>query len=273
MSVFLVTTDLSARGDRAVRRAFALARSHNARLIVASVVDDDLPSPIGAELAAGAERSLAQIVAADPDHASVDYETRVLRGDPSLTIATLASSEAVDLLIIGSHRPRPVADMFRDTTMQRILRQASCPVLLVRNPVGQPYRRVLAATDFSPASAAALRTASEIATDAPIVAVHALHVPFRGLMPQDSALPFVNEARAAEAEWRRTERLPDSLGTVTITEGPATEVMAEALANSGADLIAVGAHSRAGLATHLLGSFATMLVQSAPTDLLITRVG
>ncbi|MCU9847104.1 universal stress protein [Defluviimonas sp. WL0024] len=273
MPVYLVATDLSARGDRAVRRAFALARAHQARLIVASAVDDDLPQALAAELAAGAERTLADVVAADPDRDAVEYETRMLRGDPSLAIATLAATEAVDLLILGAHRVRPVADIFLDTTMLRILRQVTCPVLLVRNPVAHPYRGILAATDFSPASAAALRTAAALVPDASIAAIHAFHVPFKGLMPRETAAPFLAEARSHEAEWRGRERLPERLGPVTFEEGPATEVISEALAATGADLIAVGAHSRAGMAARLLGSFATMLIEAAPTDLIVARPG
>ena len=46
MKKLLMATDLSARSDRALQRALALAREHKAELEVVHVVEDSLPEAI-----------------------------------------------------------------------------------------------------------------------------------------------------------------------------------------------------------------------------------
>jgi len=46
MKKFLMATDLSARSDRAVERAVALARELGAKLKIVHVVDEDLPASL-----------------------------------------------------------------------------------------------------------------------------------------------------------------------------------------------------------------------------------
>lgn len=271
MTCMIVATDLSERGDRAVQRAFLLADQARATLIVVTVVDDDLPADVAAQMVPASEAQLARVIAAVPGADTVAHETRVMRGDPALAIAALAATERPDLLILGLHRARPIADLFRETTMERIVRQVSCPVLLVSAPAAAPYRGVVVAVDFSPATAAALRRAHALAPEAPLAAVHAFHVPYRGLLPADTVGAFLGEAEAAEAEWRRTQELPTALGKVELIEGSVEQVLTASLSRSGADLLALGAHARTGLHAAVVGSVAARLMREPPCDLLIAR--
>ena len=271
MQKILVATDLSERGDRAVGRAFQLAHDLGADLLIATVIDEDLPKQVSDAYAKGAETALDQIIAAHSQSGSVKHDRRVMRGDPSLSIATLAQVEQADLLVLGFHRVRAIGDALRATTMERVLRQAACPVLVVRNPASGPYHSIVGAVDFSPASAAALRAAAKVAPKVRIQAVHAMHVPFKGLMPSDTQAPFLREAQAAEKAWRKTESLPGTLDKVEIIEGSAVDVLADAVRNHGADLVAVGAHARSGLASRFLGSFATTLIREVQTDVVVAR--
>lgn len=271
MKHLIVATDLSERGDRALQRAFILASGLGAKLTIATVVDDSLPGSIAETMARAAEAELARIVAAHPLAASVPHEIRVARGDPALAIAALAAAERADLLVLGVHRDRPLADLFRETTMERIVRQVGCPVLLVRRPAVAAYGAVVGAVDFSPASAAALRKAAEVAPGARLVAVHAVHVPYRGLMPADAAGSFIGEAEAAEAGWRQRETLPAALGKVALVEGAIGQVLTDVVRREDAELITVGAHARSGVHNALVGSFATRMMRDAPCDLLIAR--
>lgn len=271
MQNLIVATDLSERGDRALQRAFLLAGGLGASLTVVTVVDDSLPDAVAGAMAEAARAELSRLVAALPQAVAVPHEIRLLRGDPALAIAALAAEERADLLVLGIHRDRAVADLFRETTVERIVRQVACPVLVVRRPAVAPYAVVLAATDFSPAAAAALRKAAAVAPDARFVAVHALQVPYRGLMPADAVGPWLGEAEAAEAAWRRTQSLPPALGEVACVEGAIGTVLGDAVRRENADLIALGAHARSGLHTALLGSFAARMIRDAACDLLIAR--
>ncbi|TCO70353.1 universal stress protein [Rhodovulum euryhalinum] len=272
---FLVATDLSPRADRAVQRAFRLAGWCGADLVLVSVIDADLPAEIAGQMTAAAELRLAQFAASIPHSGEVRHDTRVLSGDPCEAIPALAAELDAGLVILGLHRPRAFLDILRETTMERIVRHSPRPVLLVRDPVDHAYASVLAAIDFGPASTAALMLAAEIAPEADIHGVHALHIPYRGFVtPQvraGAAEPFRLDAEAALSAWRDIHPLPARLTDIEIAEGPAHRVLADRIETLSPDLLALGAHGRAGAAPSLLGSLANDLMRAPPCDLLIAR--
>ncbi|SIO24581.1 Nucleotide-binding universal stress protein, UspA family [Rhodovulum sp. ES.010] len=272
---FLVATDLSPRADRAVQRAFRLAGWLGADLMLASVIDEELPGEVAKPLAEAVELRLARFAASVPHSGEVAHDTRVVAGDPAAAIPALAAELGVDLVILGVHRRRSLLDALRETTMERIVRHTTRPFLLVHDTVDHAYATVLAALDFGPASTAALTLAAEIAPEADIHGVHALHVPYRGFVaPQasgGSAAPFRHDAEARLASWRDCHPLPDRLREVAIVEGAAHHVLAERVAALTPDLLALGAHGRAGAAPSLLGSLANEMMRNPPCDLLIAR--
>ncbi|MBC7139089.1 MAG: universal stress protein [Defluviimonas sp.] len=278
MTTYLVATDLSERGDRALQRAFDLAARNGAELVLTSVVDDTLPDDIAqrlsAEIAARLERMAAAIAATTPGTPSYRVDVRI--ADPAQAIAGLAAETGAALLMLGLHRLGGF-DLMRDTTMQRVARMSPCPVLLVREPVDGPYRNVVAAIDFSPAAAAAVRMAAQIAPDARIRPVHAMHVPYKTLMARSGTAadfaPFRREAESARAAWHEAERLPAGVPEVEIVEGSMAEVISEALHREQATLLALGAHARSGFSGWLTGSHCTGLMRDPPCDLLIVRPG
>lgn len=275
MTTYLVATDLSERGDRAVQRAFDLAARNGAELVLTSIVDDTLPSDIAGRLAEDIAARLTRMATAVAGASDVTHRVAVRIGDPAEAIAALASEEQAALLVLGLHRLRPLLDAMRDTTMQRVARTSPCPVLLVREPVDGPYQTVVAAVDFSPAAAAAVRMAARVAPGATIRPVHAMHVPYKGLMARSGSAadfaPFRHEAEAARDDWLAAETLPEGLPEVEIAEGTVTEVLARAL--KGATLLALGTHARSGIYGFLAGSHCTGLMRDPPCDLLIVRPG
>ncbi|MGB8621400.1 MAG: universal stress protein [Paracoccaceae bacterium] len=272
---FLVATDLSPRADRAVSRAFDLAQSHGATLTLLYVIDDAMPEEMAREMQKAAGPKLARFAESRRGAEGVAHIEKAEIGDPCAVIARAAEETGADLLILGLHRDRPFQDLIHETTMERIVRTTSQPVLLVRDPMDHPYATVLSAVDFSPASTAALRLAATLVPQAKLHAVHALHIPYRGFMGvggrAETALPFRHEAESMREEWRKAGALPDALGEVEIVEGAARSVLTAKIAELRPDLLTVGAHGRAGAAPALLGSLANDLMRNPPCDLLIAR--
>ncbi|MCX7890094.1 MAG: universal stress protein [Rhodobacteraceae bacterium] len=273
MPLYIVATDLSIRADRALRRAFDLAARNGARLIVLSVVDDSLPAAVADRLAEEARSQLSATCAALGAGCRAGHELRVIPGDPLPAIAATALREAPDLLVLGLHRTRPVFDSLRETTMQLLVRAGLCPTLLVRDPAERPYRRILAATDFSPASAAAIRAARALAPEAMIHAVHAVHVPFAGLVGDSAAYrdAILAEAGRARDEWLATLGVGELAGPVALEPGPVGEVLGAAIARLRPDLLALGAHGRGQFAEMVLGSLTGTLLRDPPVDLLVAQ--
>ncbi|MBL3595526.1 universal stress protein [Rhodovulum sulfidophilum] len=274
-ATFLVATDLSPRADRAVNRAFRLASWTGADILLAAVIDSDLPEDVARPLAEAAETRLARFAASIPHSAEVRHDTRILTGDPSAAIPLLAEEIDAALIVLGLHRDRPFLDLIRETTMERIVRHAARPVLLVRDPVDHDYAALLAALDFAPASTAAVKIAADLAPEATIHGVHALHIPYRGFVaPHGSSItiaPFRRSAEMRLAEWRSDPDLPERLAEIDIVEGAAHVVLNREIEDHAPDLLVLGAHGRAGDAPSILGSLANDLMRHPPCDLLIAR--
>jgi nucleotide-binding universal stress UspA family protein len=273
MPTYIVASDLSERSDRALQRAFLLASGNGARLVILSAVDDGLPDDIAARMKTDAEAQLKRTATALAVAQPVEWDVQVVTGDPITAIAETVARLAPDLLILGQHRLRPFLDDFRDTTMQLLVRMGLCPTLLVRDPAYQPYRTALAAIDFSPASAEAIRVAKAIAPDAAIEGVHAVHIPFRGLIGDQAggSASFLAEARREAAAWGNAQGLTEVASACTISPGGVHEVVAAAVRARRPDMMVLGAHSRGKITAMVLGSYVAELIRDPGTDLLVAQ--
>ncbi len=136
------------------------------------------------------------------------------------------------------------------------------------------FRRILFATDFSPASDKAFDEAIDLAraNEAELMMVHAYQP--AGLLPTDISIsPAVydeldEKLRAAVAvrmnglveEARRRGVEAGSL----ILSGYPDEAITEAAREKNADLVVVGTHGRTGASRFFLGSIAARVITSAP---------
>ena len=114
-----------------------LAAQHaaaGAKIILLNVVED-IPNWAAVELPAGlidqsiesAQSELKAIVTA----AGMKMEVEVRTGHSYNTILDVAKEKDVDLIIIASHRPG-LQDYFLGSTAAKVVRHASCSVLVVR---------------------------------------------------------------------------------------------------------------------------------------------
>lgn len=272
MKTILVATDLSPRSERAMRRAFALAEQHQSDLIVLSVVDEDLPREMAEALQTTARAALERLCGSI---SSYPHETLVEYGDAHDVIEKTARTRDVDLTVMGVHRERAWADLITGSTMERLVRASTRPVLLVKDPVDHAYARAVSGIDFSPSSLSALTIAAQMAPQAQIDTFHAVHVPFRGLVaPAASAAqvaPFIKDAEERLAAWLEAVELPESCDRPDLLVGDIGEVLRQKLADPGADLIVVGAHGRSRFTASRLGSFTQSLLRSPPCDILVAR--
>jgi nucleotide-binding universal stress UspA family protein len=141
-------------------------------------------------------------------------------------------------------------------------------------------RKILVATDFGEASAAALRYGRELAT-AFAATLHVLHVTqdltlaayagvegYVGLPPELQADLDRAAREQAEALLTENDRRLLNAEAVTITsERPAATIVEYARANR-FDLIVMGTHGRRALARVMMGSVAEHVVRTAPCPVL-----
>lgn len=272
----LVASDLSARSDRALARAFRLAQALEAELTVAHIVDDAMPPDMARDVEISATETLERQAALVAGECRFEVVTRI--GHPATDVLALIEERAPGLVVVGSHRARGFLAALRETTAQRVVRLSDRPVLVANDPVEHDYSRILAATDFSPAGTAALQLGHAIAPQARVVPVHALHMPYPGMLAAGGGTgealqaSFRAEAQSLARSWRDANPLPEhALDEIVIEAGSPFMVLQKVRQSGGGDLVTVGAHGRVGAAPALLGSLASDLMRHPFCDVLVAR--
>ncbi len=275
MTHILVATDLSPRADRAVARAFRLAAAHQLPLTVLYVIDEDLPDRMTAPLVDEAKALLDEFCAIQPDADRVDWTAHAQIGDVSEDIHSRAEADGADLIVLGLHRRRALLDSLRETTLERVIRTAQRPVLLVANPADHDYQRAVAAIDASPAASAALRAARRWMPDAAIFSFLAVQTGLVAGMVNDSehimGEALLREARRALRDWAEAGGLPEGVPGPLVVEGPLGPLFQSELTTHSAELAILGAHARHGIAHRVLGGFTRHVARNPPCDVLIGR--
>jgi nucleotide-binding universal stress UspA family protein len=304
-SAILAATDLTARSVYVAPRAALLARTLQKDIVLAHVARPDrAATPANAPAArveavvaggdgpdanpdAGPLQSLRQRLLGrrhPPDPGAIEQKLRraaeglsptptlrLLAGEPADELAGLAIEVNAVLMVLGLHRERRVLDLLRLTTMEQIVLAAPTPVLIAHRAAQGPYRRVLALTDFSPASAVALRFAAQIAPDAEFHAIHALQLPIGArFTARDAASDdSLTQAEQMRAAFLASPGLPELAEAPEIVPGGVHEVLSFRQRELGADLVCVGTHS--GRDPDQLGHYARDLMRAPPTDLLVAK--
>ncbi|MCC5968083.1 MAG: universal stress protein [Natronohydrobacter sp.] len=270
----LAATDLSRRSAAVLPRAAQLARAHQARLIIAHAVEPHVQAvkrfrmAVRKTPAPKIETEIAKLRAAFPD---IEIDTHVATEPPANLVDRLAAEFNVDLVVLGLHLPRRVLDTLRLTNLERITQSVACPVLIAQTRSSAPYRRVLGAITFGPASARALRVAAHISPDAELHAIHALQLPRSNKLPSADlmASPEMTEAELLRKAFLDFETLPARLVTPEIVPGGVHEVLAFRIEELKPDLVVIGSHS--GRSPTKLGNYARDLMRAPPTDMLIAK--
>jgi nucleotide-binding universal stress UspA family protein len=143
---FLVATDGSAGACEAVQQATALARESGAAITLVCVRHAPLPllgdsyyqRTSSAELAraqAVLDEARARVAAG-----GVEVETEILEGNPADSIAGLARSRSVDLIVAGSRGRGGIAGRLLGSVAAGIVHRGDRPILIVK-PRGRPARQ------------------------------------------------------------------------------------------------------------------------------------
>jgi nucleotide-binding universal stress UspA family protein len=138
----LVATDFAESAERALECAQELARRHGAELILLHVY---MPPPAYPEVASA---HVAAIYAEQQRWIEDALEQRAQRaraagllvrplvrtGSPASTIAETAEAEGADMAVVGTHGRAGIDRLLLGSVAERVVRLASCPVLVVKTP-------------------------------------------------------------------------------------------------------------------------------------------
>jgi nucleotide-binding universal stress UspA family protein len=183
----LCPTDFSEFSMRAYRYALSVAWHYKAKLIVQNIVE--LWRYASADFSSSAtilgefydtlyresEEQLQQLVDTYPQD-GVQVERVVDQGMASESILALAEARKADLIVMGTHGRRGFDQLMLGSVTERVMRKASCPVLIVNKPSHDLIRsdeklgvihlsKILFCTDFSENSQRAFDHAMSLAAE------------------------------------------------------------------------------------------------------------
>lgn len=285
----LVATDLSAHATAALDRGFLLARQAGARLTAIHALGLPALSPFQALMGAAAEqvahtvtadaRARLQALLEDPSRNAGHPAGLQLEADlPAPAITAFANANAVDLVLIGAQGRSFWQRMLLGSTASHLLRKSHWPVLVVKQPARESYRRVVVAMDFSPVSAAALALARQIAPEAKPVLAHVFELPFEGLLATAGVstvdinryqVEVRDHALLTLHEMAHQAGLEPGGYRLEVRHGHAARMLPELVAQAGADLVVMGKHGTHVTEELLLGSVTKRVLAESTSDVLV----
>jgi len=275
----LLATDFTSRSELALDRALVLASGRPDKIDALHVIDGNV-SPA---LLRGEESASAPVMAGlfdtrlGPDAPRPNVLIR--KGDPFEEILAAANDRDDNLIIMGAPRHRRFLESLRGTTLERVLRASSRPVLSVRAPAKTPYRRVLFATDMSEASGIALQTAERLGllTKTHVTAVHALWPPVPHMVADGDTLGSLTRRQIAAEKTVAKSELDAFLSGLKhgqykldskVIEGTPQMAVRDCIEDFAPDLVVLGTRGRSGVLRLMLGSVAEDLLSWVPVDVL-----
>jgi nucleotide-binding universal stress UspA family protein len=213
-----------------------------------------------------------------------DLQLEVIAADRPVyaEIVERAESGTVDLLVVGSWGAGGLPRVLLGSVADKVVRHAHCPVLVARP--SPKSGTIVAASDFSPASHAALlaadHEAARRARSTRVSVVHCLDFPPE-VMGFDYAPLVYLPARLSDSRTAARERAQERLAaevreagleaSLLVDDGPAASGIARLAESVSAELVVVGTSGRTGLSRVLMGSVAEAVVRGAPCSVLVVR--
>ncbi len=295
----LVATDFSPSSERSFHMALKWAASYNAALDIVHVLnrhpevglDSTIANLYIQEHEKYSQSKLEALVTCAKKTRS-EVHSHFLDGLPSEQITKLAESIQADLVITGTHGWTGIDRVLMGSVAERIICQAPCPVLSIRDVQSQITnlndhlktdttcsmpRHVLLPVDFSDSSLDAYEYVANLEKDRDI-SITLLHV----IEPLSYSLDFTVSHPAEDRRYREEvkARLVELTNTLTknrfeanylIKSKPISEAIIAAAVESGVHLIVMGTHGRQGLRRLVMGNIAAAVLRLSPVPVLTVK--
>jgi nucleotide-binding universal stress UspA family protein len=275
--------------DPVLARAAEIAREHQARLTLAHVVDSLAGIDFTDVDLIGLQHQL-QLVArqnvdaglAKQNVGASEIDIRIEAGSPALRLIELIDEMPADLVVMRANQRESILEKIIGSTTDRVIRASRAPVLVVKRPVRQAYRRVVVATDASDESAAAVAFAAALFPLAGLHLVHAVQIPpqFESVMLRAGSGQanitayrdaLVSKAKTYMRDMSETLANRPIQGTTRVVVGDPAKALAQATWSRKVDLIVLGSGNAGLIRRALLGSVTRQMLQAAACDVLVVR--
>jgi universal stress protein E len=276
----LIATDLSGRSNLALERALYLAKSWDAACTLLHVADDESPPELIKKRVDNVRAYLEEYLEKLrlPDRAMPDI--MVKSGGIHEIINDTAREKRSRVIVMGAHRKNILLDVFRGTTIERVLRTGNTPVLMVGRPVENGYDSVIFGVDGDLCSRQAIDAAFSFGlfTDARMTAVHAYQdiaktqMVYAGIGADDVKKhegTHHNQTAEKMYEFLVSTKLGAQNYRLILEQADPSQLIVKAAADLDSDLIVIGTRSLTGVKKAMLGSVAEGVLRHAHSDVLV----
>lgn len=286
----LIATDLSAPARHAAERAALLAGDEEGELdllhVIAAAPLDKLRRLVR-EIPAEAEQRLIEVTREELSQLSESLSNRygvsagvhIVSGAVVRRLNEEADALGADLIVLGARGAGLMQTLLLGSTAEKMVSRATRPLLVVKQPPREGYRRLLVPVDFSPASLPALRLAHALAPEAELILLHAFDVPFEGKLRlagvSQETIDFYRAAAKEEAVRRMGELLaaaglgPQSARRLVLHGDPWRNIV-EQEQKQDCDLIVMGRCGEGMLEDFFLGSVTKRVLTDCRGDVLVS---
>ena len=287
----LCPVDFSESSVRAHNHAQSLARHYQAKLFLQHVVESVLPfyeyyapanyfDEIFQRIRNDAREQL-QNFAKSHSRNGVQPECLVHEGAVADSILSFAEAEKVDLIVMGTHGLKGHNRVTLGSGADKVLREAHCPVLVVRKPGPETaapegaqnpveLRRVIFCTDFSDPSQRALDYALSLAAEynGELTLLHVLE----DLPSSADVEEEITKAKKQLDELIPPEGVKPCKIKTLVRIGRAYEQIIELALEVQADLLIMAVRGRNALNLAVFGSTTYRVIQLGPCPVLAVHV-
>jgi nucleotide-binding universal stress UspA family protein len=280
-ALVIVAVDSSPETEHTVEYAVSVARTRAAELHAVQVVPRDgalWTAPENEIKLRASLRTLRRL----PDSEGVSFRIVTLRGKPESAIPAYAQLTGANLIVLS--RNYATSRLWRSIAVtSRLSRLSPVPVVVVPRRMGKtaivPPRRVVAAVDFTVASAIALRTAIDLSKQrgASLTIVHAMDAPPPMVFSGGEAWRLVQRLPAEQkvlAERLKRKALAFGFGNAVpvVVTGDADRGIVETATETAADLIVMGVAPRTWIDEAVSASTLRGVLRRAKTPVLVLPV-
>lgn len=285
----LFPTDFSDHAERAFEYALAWAKQCDAEIHVLNIAASDAPeSPLAymledEEAPEEASETGVRTFGAPKQVEGVQvYYEQMLDEEPDKAILAYAAQHSTDLIIMGTRGQRGVHNLWSRSVAERVIRHATCPVLLMRTakePVQATIpQHIIVCSDLSERDRLAIAHGKELA--------HQLGARLTVLHVVEYVARLANmDAKAAEENFRLVrgdikEKIsavvegigrPDISAGVFVLPGYPELDIDEFAERHNADLLVMTTHGRQGIARFFTGSMTSWMVRRASCPVFVVR--
>lgn len=277
----MLATDLSARSDRPLDRALRLARHWDAELIITHIVEPepelmwDEVDPFAWQRWPARNEALKQRILDDLGDISAKVRVVIDEGSAAERICSIAEQVEADMIVTGVARAPTFGRTLLGATVQRLVRTADIPVLIVKRRAEAEYQDLLVTFDFSDASAHAVSRAAALFPQSSLTLLHGYDPPFRLALRREGFADYLREAERQEVETFVSVAAPDPETreriNVLVEHGDPVRLAQAYIADRSPDLTVVASHGRSAIYELAIGSVATKMLNRLDSDILLVR--